>query len=477
MVLEETKVAPTFSIERLESVMYSQGITWEQINNELECDAETLLKSKKSPMQNVINKVCSAVGMKNSDYVMMKSSSYKIVKDNPVIDEDKNTIPSSFIDAEILNLYIKESDWSYQTISSLMSTKSVFKFNGYVKRASVINKDDLDTLCWALVIKKNDICNVTLEDGYCVPARKIFGRQKYILSYDLINELSKQMDDICKVAHIPAWFVYYPNDIYVSLEMAEILLDAINKVTERNITLYELCTNYDGTTVNKREYNTKKKESVSIEDSIRDTCNMLTNIIYKSDIPVHDVGYDISKCWRYILQAEDYYYIRRDDLCYLKSMYLDNLDISIVALVHRLIESGICNSFKEGVRTVPTRKLNGYGGTRFIEINKDKLFSTANNYESGMLYGCNASEKERIRTKMNKEQEEKNGGDKEGQRFYKVSDRNHTNRYRSNNSTNYNNKCLEVFSKIDHLSNSDLDKVIDYINTIRKLRDIRNSVK
>ena len=470
MVLEETKV---FSIERLESVMLTQGITWKQINDELEYDAEKLLKGDKPPMLNVVNKVCSIIGMKNSDYVLMGSSSYEIVKDDPAVDKkDKNTIPSSFIDAEILNLYIKESNWTYQTISSLMSAKSVFKFNGYIKRSSVINKDDLDTLCWALAIKKNDICNVFLEDGSFTPNRKLFDRHRYILNTTLINELSRQMEDICKVAHIPTWFMYQAGDIYISLEMANIILEAINKVAERNITLYELCTNYDGTTANKRECNTKKKENtenISVENSVILTCNRLTHSIYNSYIDVRNIGHDISDT-RCILQSEDHYYIRRDDL-----NHLNILDISIITIIHRLIDHGICNNFKEGARILPTRKLNGYGGIRFIEINKDKLFSTATNHASKMLYKYNLSEKNRI--KKNKEKVEgKNESAK--QKHHKTPSNNNNNRYRSNSVVNNsNNKCIEVFSKIDHLSNYELDKVIEYIDTIKKLRELRNSVK
>jgi hypothetical protein len=254
--------------------------------------------------------------------------------------------------------------------------------------------------------------------------------------------------------------------------MAQILLEAINKVTEKNITLYELCTNYDGATANKREYNTKKKQNpgnMTVENSVILTCNRLTHSICNLYIDVRNIGYDISDT-RCILQSEDYYYIRRDDLS-----NLNILDISIMTIIHRLIDYGVCNNFKEGTRIVTTRKLNGYGGIRFIEINKDKLFSTATNNESKMLYQAYLSEKYNIKeTKEKIERDDKHAR----QKHQKTSNTNNNNRYRSNSiNNNSNNKCIEVFSKIDHLSNYELDKVIEYIDTIKKLRELRNSVK
>ena len=472
MVLENT--TPEFSIERLESVMLSQNVTWKQINDELEYDVESVLKNtKRQPMLNVINKVCSVIGMKNSDYVMMKSTYYKIVDNNPAIekyqsDEKTIIIASSIIDSEILGLYIKESDWNYQTISSLMSSKSVFKFSGYLNKTSYININDLDTLCWALVIKKNDISNVNLTDGTTVPTRKVFDRHRYIINSALINELSKHMDDICKAAHIPTWFVYQSGDIYISLEMAEILKEAINKVTDRNITLDELCTNYDGITANKRQYTTAVKPlpTQSIQESIITTCNAIINAVYNKTVPVFAVGDIISSSENFILENDKYYYLRRDDLKYLiKDTEVKN--INTIPMVHRLIDAKIANNFKEGSRIVPTRKLTNYGGTRFIEIDKKMLLKTSNIPEAKLL----------LEQPIEKEEDD-NNGTKEPSRFQKTFNNRYNSRYRYSNSVNTNsNKCLDVFSIVDHLSNSELDKVIEYIDTIKKLREIRNSVK
>lgn len=56
----------TFSIERFESVMLSAGVSWKEINEELQFNVEAMLKNtNRPPMLNVINKACSIIGLKN----------------------------------------------------------------------------------------------------------------------------------------------------------------------------------------------------------------------------------------------------------------------------------------------------------------------------------------------------------------------------------------------------------------------------
>ena len=95
MVLEQKK--NKFSIERFESVMLAAGITWQQLNKELEYDVENMLKNRhKEPMPNVINKACTIIGLKDTDYIMMNSNNFNLKNIEPVVEKPKRGKPSKY---------------------------------------------------------------------------------------------------------------------------------------------------------------------------------------------------------------------------------------------------------------------------------------------------------------------------------------------------------------------------------------------
>lgn len=246
MVSTKQKKEGEFSIERFESVMLSTGTTWKQLNETLEYNVEKMLKdSSKPPMLNVISKACSIMGLANSDYVMMKVNTYKLnnYKGGSNINDD--FISGDLLDVDMINLYVQKSEWSFRSLAAIMSFKSVLcsGTSYFTKISKSLRKEDLNNLCWALGCKKSDICRASKEKT--IPKRIINKRDKYILNPDTINGLSKDMDRICKQANISSWFVYSDKNVYVSLEMVDILCKAIKKVTKKEITGKELCLNYN----------------------------------------------------------------------------------------------------------------------------------------------------------------------------------------------------------------------------------------
>lgn len=108
MVLEVKNNNIHFSIERFESVMLSAGVSWEQINKELEYDAESMLKNKtRQPMPNIVNKACTVIGLDNSDYVMMRSNNYKLKKSEPMLPENKKRGRKSKYTKEEINIALE----------------------------------------------------------------------------------------------------------------------------------------------------------------------------------------------------------------------------------------------------------------------------------------------------------------------------------------------------------------------------------
>lgn len=262
MVLEVKKQENnllTFSIERFESIMRIVNITWSQINTQFNYNVESMFKAKdKPPMLNVVNKVCDFLGLANSDYVMMKSDTYTL---RPILldmkpDINDNRIGTDIIDAEMLDLCVKESDWNYESLASLMSKKSILRIGVNYLKGRKLSKDDLDNLCYALICKKSAICNISTNDAETVPNRVLNSRQKYIINYALINKLSRSIEKICKCAAIPTWFIYN-KDLHVSEEMLNILRKSIYSITGEDIPYNELCVNY-----NELKTDTKKSKII-----------------------------------------------------------------------------------------------------------------------------------------------------------------------------------------------------------------------
>lgn len=137
MVLEKQNNNIHFSIERFETVMSAAGITWAEINKELNYDAESMLKNKyKPPMPNVINKACVVIGLKNSDYVMMKSNDFNIkdYKSEPeVVKRGRKPIYTQEEKEKIARL-IKTH--TYKEVSEI-TNKSVYTIKYIVKNMGV----------------------------------------------------------------------------------------------------------------------------------------------------------------------------------------------------------------------------------------------------------------------------------------------------------------------------------------------------
>lgn len=244
MVLDNTaKSKSEFSIERLESEMLSAKITYKQINKELGYDVEKMLKDKRrKPMLNVIGKVCTCIGLKNTDYVMMKTDQPEYEKIKPEYTNIKDGyISTSIIYHELLDLYVKESAWSYETISTLMHSKSILRKGvSYLKQTQKISKDDINNLCYALSCKISDICDIKGRTTEAVPPRVLNKRQIYLLNSKFINELP-QINKICEYAKIPEWFICNNKKVYVSEELLNIICNSIKQVTGKDVTYKEIC--------------------------------------------------------------------------------------------------------------------------------------------------------------------------------------------------------------------------------------------
>lgn len=275
-----------FSIERLESVMISTGTTWKELNDEIGGSTEKTLRKRNPPMF-VINKVCNYIGLDSSDYVMMKSNSYKIknrvTQKFNVINE--NTISNKLIDLDLLKLHVEESEWDFKSLAALMSAKSILYcgVKYLTKYCTTIRKEDLNTLCWALNCKISDICNIPATDNDKVPERCLNSRQIYILNKSLINELQPELKAICEQASISYSFLSSSDDIYVSLEMINILYIAIERVTGKRIPNEKLCVNFKPQ-INKQKQNTNnrnKKRKKFTNEEIANAMNLLKDKSYQ----------------------------------------------------------------------------------------------------------------------------------------------------------------------------------------------------
>lgn len=271
MVLNNTaKSESEFSIERLESEMLSAKITYKQINKELGYDVEKMLKDKRrKPILNVIGKVCTCIGLKNTDYVMMKTDQpeYEKIKPEYSNKEDKY-ISTSIIYHELLDLYIKESRWSYETISTLMHSRSILRKGvSYLKQTQKISKDDINTLCYALSCKISDICDIKGESTEAIPPRALNKRQIYLLNSKFINELP-QITKVCEYAKVPEWFICNNKKVYVSAEMLDIICNSINQVTGKIVTYGEVCDCID---LNKNKKVEEKEKMAIAGTSIKTT--------------------------------------------------------------------------------------------------------------------------------------------------------------------------------------------------------------
>ena len=434
-----------FSIERFESIMASSGIGWKSINMELECDVESMLKNtKREPMLNVIKKACNIIGLANTDYVMMKSDTPKFNND---IEIDEYTagcalIKSSHIDVDMMDLYIKESGWNYKSLSCIMSSKAVFKYKEYSKSVKFIKRGDLENLCWALNCKINDITDLNIAK---TPNRDVNSKQQYELNPEKIIELADYMDIIAQYAKIPVWFI--APSTKVSSEMVENICAAITKVTKNNITPEELCINY------KSPKKIKKTDSnVKLVDA-ENACDAIKYSVENKLLAIRNMDEEVDINTTVMLESGDYYYIRREVLISIINQYNDlnkiKHIISIQALSNQLVNMGIINTFKEGIRTSASCKIAKYG-LRFMQFNKSKL-------------NINTKGEEDMNTNNIVVTEETVGPVQKRQARY------------INNNQKRTTAIRDVLGFIDHASNDELDKLDEYIITIRKLRELKNS--
>lgn len=285
--LEQKKENNTgiFSIERFESERNLSGVSWPEINEQLEYDVESMFKNThRPPMLNIVNKACNIIGLKNADYVMMKNNKPEYCTSMVYNSITRDRVSTDIIDADILELYVKESGWSYVALASLMSKRTIF-YNGKAFLNSLqksIEKSDLDNLCWALKHKCSAICNISTTANEEIPKRVLNDRQVYLLNPNTIKDLSENIDKICKYAHVPKWFICNTENVYVSFEMLHILCNAVKRATGKAMLHKDLCLNYDmidrkvqnkkckKNKLNKKE-NKKEKKVVKIPNEIKET--------------------------------------------------------------------------------------------------------------------------------------------------------------------------------------------------------------
>ena len=464
MVEEKIKETAKFSIERFESVMLTNGIDWASINRELECDVESMLKNKdRQPMLNVINKACSLIGLKNSDYIMGKDVQPKFI--NTPINQDTNIIKASNIDVDMLHLYIGESRWGYNTISSLMTSKSVFKYKDYSKNVRSIKRDDLNTLCWALQCKITDICTDMDDDK--IPNRVINDRQIYNLNIAAIKKFA-DIETVAGQAHVPVWFIN--NDNAVSLEMVKILCTAIKHISRKTVKPEEICLNYSPVKNNKKVIKKDVKAPVpsSTNDAIKNICNAIKYCINNKIVQVYqyNVSLPVDLGKPAILETDEYLYIRREAIKFILDIYntknkiKSTINLNVLSMY--LNNEGILNKFQEGNYQSPTCKLNGYGGSRFFQFNKNKILGgeEMNIPKDVKIAVLDVEQKPVI------EDTQETGKEVEKPKYY--------------NTNNMGGKwgrlpIRDVFNYIDHASNDELDKIEEYISGIKRLREIKNS--
>lgn len=270
MVLETKKEANYFSIERLESVMLSAGLTWEDVNKEFKYDVKTIFKNKlKEPTLSEVNKICKYIGLENSDYVMMKSDSFNIK--NRIIDYNDIIIHIDNIYIDILKYFINESGWTVCSLSHLLPTKRYLDGIVYSKSVRHIALGELNTICWAIKCNINDILlnkiNINIK-----PHRKIYSNQKYILNTKYI-ENTGYADRIYKFANMPKWFIDSDEVLYISDAMLIRIYKAIFQATNNLATFEELCINHDKVKyillprdIKKRGYNgNRTNESIDVK--------------------------------------------------------------------------------------------------------------------------------------------------------------------------------------------------------------------
>ena len=234
-----------FSVERFESVMLLAGVTWDELNKELEFDVKKHLKAKnKPPMKNVIGKACDYIGLEDSEYVMMNTNTYSLKSQKN--EYEKEVLSTSVIDLELFNLLLKESEWSSNSISTILSTTSLKNGTKYYARdIKTIKRNDLYNICWALNCTIGDICtNLPKNILNFKPVDRILNdRQKYLLNKETLNRFENKLGAICKHANVPVEFI--KSNPYISQEMVMILCGAIFKITAEQVSGFELCINYN----------------------------------------------------------------------------------------------------------------------------------------------------------------------------------------------------------------------------------------
>lgn len=295
-----------FSIERFESVMTTKGVSWDEINSEIGYDAKGMLHDKnKPPMFNLINKACTLLDLSNSDYVMMKSNSPEFMEDNNKVVKAGNGkyISTSNIDLELLDLYVKESEWNYRSLSCIMSKNSVLLLGtNYYKHIKTANINDLYNVCWALKITLNDLLLDNNGKYSDIPERVLNPRQKYILDQNYISRFSvDEINRICKYANVPKWFINADEDVYVSLEMVNKLCSAIKYVTKNSITGSELCTNFnidDANVANNKIKYKRRKKNMNIPNEVKEAIYEAEAAVEQPTETIQEVSASVNKEYR-----------------------------------------------------------------------------------------------------------------------------------------------------------------------------------
>lgn len=455
MVLEQKQTKNEFSIERFESLMLSAGMTWKDINEELGYDAESMLKNKKKPpMNNIICKACYVIGLDNKDYVMMNTNNAPKLKIKP----DTNIIYSNSIDIEKLNLIIEESDWDYTSLSTITSSNRVL-YDIRKRYNKKIQSNDFNNICWALVCKQSNISNnndIAVHMDIIPKNRYINKRQKYILNPTIINSLSKDMDQICKIAHIPTWFIYSDDEVHISLEMVNILCDAIKQVTNKNITINELC-------INGIARINKETERPTIED-------ICTAIVSKINYTITSYPlYTKTKGPHVVFEDNDSYYIRMQDMSnMLKQSKINSTQATIIDI---LVENSITTLFKQGGRMTSSLQFKGCDRSRRIRINKQKLIELSRIKENDMKPYYEVEESFMAVEKP----EETINNDTLAEKFNTYIKENNDSKHKKVD--NLKREIMkDLFDKIDNMTDKELDKLEEYIIASKKLREIKNNL-
>lgn len=282
MVLELNKEETNndkFSINRFESVMLATGTTWADINNELGYNVEPMFKNRnKPPMLNVVCKACNIMGLPNSDYVTMKSDTYKLCNNNKkVINENKRR---KYSDNEIQKALELLKDHTYKEVSEMTGINKYY--------LSKLNKK-----ADCAVQKRKRYSDKEISDALSLLKEYTY---KEVSEMSGINEGSlRKFANKAGIKMSPNGHRYLQNDVnevdkssknYTIKKEEGNSMDTANKIAE---------------VVEQKEINKEKETNTSVTNNSNKEADMITNsgTAISTSIP-KNMSYSIEDIFNYI---------------------------------------------------------------------------------------------------------------------------------------------------------------------------------